>query len=128
MRPDAGAGGRGEAFIFFPDGHLEWSPGAGHEAMLDARNPDGIMTLLSHAFTPQEVKDLGEETSYHGQPFVEDRLLRMKLQQRALFGRVGSAGGYNMLSLWPGTSKFTELLPKLVDLLGEKGKIGNAPR
>jgi hypothetical protein len=125
MRPGAREGGRGEAFIYFADGTLEWAPGPGHESMLDVRRqgPDKIMTLLAHAFSPEEVKALAQETSYQDEPFFEDRILRMKLQQRALFGRVGSVHGYDMLSLWPGTGNFTTLMPKLVDVLAKDGRI-----
>jgi hypothetical protein len=123
MRPGAGSGGNGEAFIFSRDGTLSWAPGVGHETMLDHKNPAKVRELLSHSFTPEEIQNIEAKTSYRGEPFFEDRVLRFMLIQRAVFGRVGRVSGYDMLSLWPGTDDLRRLLPMLVDKLHAENRI-----
>jgi len=129
MRQGAITGaGTGRPFIFLANGDLVWGDGVGHESMLTPKFPK-FKKIIEDAFPdPEMYRKVGEESSMGGEPFADHYELRRYLQRVALFGRLGSVSGYNLLALWPGTENFGTLLPALIDTLKEKGEISDSTR
>lgn len=125
MRPGAmTGGGTGRAFVFLPNGQIEWSKTVGHESMIDPKS-QVFHDMLAVLFTPEDQKSLATRSAYQGEPFFDTDMIRGRMQDKAIFGRIGSVSGRDVLWLWPGTEQFGRLLPLLIDKLTETGQVGN---
>src|SRR6185437_5235674 len=87
--PDAG---HGEAFIFLPNGEIEWSEQSRHELMLDPKNPQAHR-IIGSVLNQQQQLALAADSTVNGEPFADGLVMRAAIIKHALFGRVGRVRG-----------------------------------
>jgi hypothetical protein len=125
MRTGArGAFGTGSPFVYTPNKQLFLDKQLnGHEQMITKEYKDFWNLVRATYPNEQEFEEIGQKTSYRDETFADTIDLRGLLQKRAIFGRLGTINGQQIIALWPGTNNLPSMVDGLIKELIKKAEV-----